>query len=310
MRIASLALSIVLLLAGCNDGGEYAANNTSMNYVDDPVMANEATADPKVAAAPAYCPEVKIMTTPADCDYFTRLRADASQGLGAFNAPREMWKGETVPIQLAVSMAPNAELVAQYSDASNVVAEADAALEDPVENKAEYIRDTDSNTAASVDEPGDERPPPVDRLAGPAQTVRAAPGATVPFVPIVGRFMRAELSGGGFDVKPLSPRDQEVTEGGTTVWNWEVTPTAALGAVQRLTLTTAVLATGSDGKVRVLSSSVTNKSVVVQVTAVERARAALKEIPVWIGYLTAIVGALAALFLAWRKLRGGKGGDA
>lgn len=306
MRIALLALSMILPLAGCGGGEDATSNNTAMNYVDDPLMANVAT-DSYVSTAPAYCDEVKIMTTPSDCEYFTRLREDAKAGLAAFNAPREMWQGEAVPIQLAVSMAPGEALVKQYTAASDAVAAEDAALEDSIDNKASSESEPSSRDAW-VKEPPGEPPPPADVLAGPAQTVRAAPGATIPFVPIVGRFMRAELSGAGFDVKPLSNRDQEVTESGTTVWNWQVTPTAALGTIQRLTLTTAVLAVGSDGKTRVLSTSVTNKSVVVKVTAIDRARAALKEIPVWIGYLTAIVSALAALFLAWRKLRGGNRG--
>ncbi|MBI3438730.1 MAG: hypothetical protein HY054_08810, partial [Proteobacteria bacterium] len=80
----------------------------------------------------------------------------------------------------------------------------------------------------------------------PAEVVGQLPGETVEFKPLVGRFMRAELTGAGFDITSRSPAQQEVMNDSVTTWTWQVV--ARQGGNRSLTLTTVVVGCADDGE--------------------------------------------------------------
>jgi hypothetical protein len=283
---------LAILLAGCsNQAPDTAATEAPA------VVAGAPAPDP---AALVYCDIVATRTTEEDCAYFGKLEQATAQGVAAFNVPRTMVRDTPVTLMMSLSFASEA-VVQQYEEA----AATDAAAAAP---------DTQAPPDAAPTAPDEPaaamRPAP---LPGPAETVSAGAGETTPFVPIVGRQMRATLTGREFDIKALSPELQEVPLEGETSWQWEVTPRHRDGGAAELVLTTAVVAIAPDGTERVLKRSVRPQRIEVEVDMIDRVEDALKATPTWIGYLAAIGTALGALFAAWKwllpALRGKSGGE-
>jgi hypothetical protein len=301
---ALVPLALLLAVAGCNAGAPNEA-------------ATEAPAAGAAAAAPdpatlVYCEVVATRTTQTDCDYFGKLEQATAQGVAAFNVPRTMVRDEPVTLMMSLSFASEA-VVEQYEAAVDAAA-TDAAATDAAaaapdtQAPAEPAPDT---APAAPEEPAVAmRPAP---LPGPAETVSEGAGETTPFVPIVGRQMRATLAGREFDIKALSPELQEVPLEGETSWQWEVTPRHRGGGAAELVLTTSVVAIAPDGTERVLKRTVRPQRIEVEVDMIDQVEDALKATPTWIGYLAAIGTALGALFAAWKwllpALRGKSGGD-
>jgi hypothetical protein len=227
-----------------------------------------------------------------------------------------MVRDEPVTLVMSLSFAP-AELVEQYEAAATDAAVGAAATDAAVgaEPSPAPVQQAPEETPETVpEEPAPEEPakPQPAPLPGPAATVASGSGETTPFVPIVGRQMRASLAGRGFDVKALNPELQEVPLEGETLWQWEVTPRHRDGGSAELVLTTAVVAIAPDGTERVLKRSVRPQRIEVEVTMLDQVEDALKATPKWLGYLAAIGTALGALFAAWKWLLPalrGKGSD-
>ena len=276
-----------LSLSACHPSGQTENVDAEMD-----VAASDNTAADNAAARPLiFCDEVGERTTQDDCDYYRDLAERTQSGLGAFNAPDPMKRGETVTLQLVLSYAP-----------TPAPAPATAA---PAETNAAEPAPADNMEMASIDEPGggdfkappEATPPP--RSAPPAtplETVGDLPGKATAFVPTIGRFMRADLAGQGFTIKPLSPPRQEVVRDGETVWAWEVT--ALSGAAHVLTLETVVEAKGADGQWRSLKRTVKNMTIHVEVTWLGRVSDALDAAPGWLKKLAAAITALGVLLTA------------
>lgn len=147
------------------------------------------------------------------------------------------------------------------------------------------------------------RPPPADpQPLTPSETVDPLPGATVEFTPLVGRFMRAELTGAGFDIEPVGPASREVLPDSVTTWSWQVI--ARQRGTQALTLTTVVEGCPADGGACIpLRSTTQNYTVNVAVSPVGEVRDVLAGMPDWIKIGSAIIAALAGLVTAMFGLR-------
>jgi hypothetical protein len=135
----------------------------------------------------------------------------------------------------------------------------------------------------------------------PADVVADLPGSTVEFAPLVGRFMRAELVGAGFEITPLTPASQEVLTDSVTTWSWRAV--ANEGGQRTLTLTTVVEGCTSEGQCYPLRSTSRNYSVKVTVGWLGRAQDMIAGVPTWIRLLSAVVAALAGLTFAFFSLR-------
>ena len=136
----------------------------------------------------------------------------------------------------------------------------------------------------------------------PSDVVSQLPGETVEFKPLVGRFMRAELTGAGFDITSRSPTQQEVMTDSVTTWTWQVV--ARQGGNRSLTLTTVVVGCADNGECVPLRSTTQNYTVDVSVAALDQARDFLTGLPDWIKIASAILAALAGLLTAIAALRG------
>jgi hypothetical protein len=136
----------------------------------------------------------------------------------------------------------------------------------------------------------------------PSETIDPLPGETVAFTPLVGRFMRAELTGAGFDITPQGPASREVLPDSVTTWTWQVT--ARQRGTQALTLTTVVEGCPADGGACIpLRSTTQNYTVNVAVSPVGEVRDVLAGMPDWIKLVSAIVVAFAGLIGAVFSLR-------
>lgn len=260
MRKLAKAAVLALALAGCGQASEQAAEE-----VNPPVASEPA------APAAEFCAEIGRRVSRADCEVFDLLAAQAEAGIAAFNAPDPMARGEEHTLQLAISFAPPAIVVAELPAPSN------GALADDTRSAAEIID--------------------------------ALPGATVQFAPLVGRFMRAELVGAGFDIEPITPASQEVLADSVTTWSWRVI--ARQGGQRTLTLTTIVEGCSEAGQCYPLRSTSQNYQVEVSVGLLGQVQDFLAGVPAWIQILSGILGAIAGLAVAFFSLRSalrGRGG--
>lgn len=144
--------------------------------------------------------------------------------------------------------------------------------------------------------------PPELTLDDPASVVDPLPGATIQFSPLVGRFMRAELRGVGFEITPQSPAQQEVIPDSVTTWSWQVV--ARDGGERALTLTTVIEGCTEDRSECVpLRSTTYNYTVQVAVRPLDRARDFLAGVPDWLKIASGIIAAIAGLIFALVSLR-------
>ena len=153
-------------------------------------------------------------------------------------------------------------------------------------------------------ERADPAPPPAadPHALTPGETVDPLPGATVEFTPLVGRFMRAELTGAGFDIEPVGPASREVLPDSVTTWSWQVT--ARQRGTQALTLTTVVEGCPANGGACIpLRSTTQNYTVNVAVSPIGEVRDVLAGMPDWIKLASAIVAAFAGLVTGFFSLR-------
>lgn len=201
----------------------------------------------------AWCAVIGDVATVAECDRVNQIKANLAVGTGAFNAPAEMLRRQTVRLRLVI-----------------------------------------------------------DRRAGstaPAAAVAPLGGTTVEFATKVGRLMRAELGGEGFEVKPLTPAEQDLYAADQVQWEWQVTALAAGDRV--LTLKTFVEIKGEDGTMRPVGEINTeNRTIRVIVPAGQGWSDRIDSAIAWMGKganlakaLAALLGALLAVWLAVKKFR-------
>lgn len=276
-RTAAWAIFIpaLLCLSSCNKGP-----NDQTVGTPSPDQGSVDSGEKPNPAPLIFCEEVGKRVTAEDCDYYGELAKRTKVGVGAFNAPDPMTRGKTVTLQLVIAFAP-----------------------DPPVQGAEPAVDASANSAApSIDDGGASSgapmpaPPP---MPTPAETVDQLPGETVTFAPTVGRFMKAELTGEGFEIERLSAEHQEVLLDSQTTWEWKVK--AIKGASHILTLKTVVEAKDDQGNYVPLRSTTKNQTIKVEVKFWDRVLDWILGAPVWIKAITALASALIA-FLALFKL--------
>lgn len=266
-----LAVVSLLVLSGCGKKEEAA--------IKAPSGASEVPSEvaPSTGALNKYCDELQRLVSEADCTLARELVVRADAGIGAFNAPSPIKRGETVLIQLVLAMAPPPAPVETSRDVELRNAPVDKTLRH-----------------------GAPSPHPT-----PAQTVDSLPGETVEFTPIVGRHMAAELSGEGFDIVAKSPREQDVLPQSQTSWEWLVTP--QVKGLHTLTLKTFVEAEFSNHKRFALRSLTTNKTIEVTVTPMGIVSDFVDAAIIWLkkteNLLKAVAGLVAAAVALWFTLR-------
>jgi hypothetical protein len=258
---------------------------------ESPAPSDEAPGVDATAVEDPICAEVGRRVSAADCEIYERLAESAERGVAAFNAPDPMRRGETHMLQLAVSFAP--------PDPPAPTPGATTTTPSPTDTGSSTGADQGGGPNREITDP--PAPPPAPP-ATPGETVEDLPGQTVEFEPLVGRFMRAELTGVGFQITPRSPASQEVTPDSVTTWNWEVV--AQQGGLRSLTLTTVVEGCTGDGSECVpLRSTTHNYTVNVEVGPIDQVRDFIGGIPGWLQAIAAVLTALAGLIAAWFGVR-------
>jgi hypothetical protein len=268
--IICVAFGTALALAGCGQ---------TTPASEEPGAVAEAPSE--TTGGGTFCEEVGRRVSAEQCEDFTRLADRAAVGVAAFNAPDPMRRGDVHTLQLAISDAPTPEEIATGAEP--------ATDETPA-------TETPTDVIASGEEPAPAPPPPT-----PADTVDPLQGETVEYAPLVGRFMRAELTGEGFEITPLSPPSQEVLPDSVTTWTWRVVATTS--GQRALTLTTIVEGCDAQGQCYPLRSTTHNHEVEVTVGALGRAQDFLEAAPIWLRLAAGLLTALAVLVGAWFGLR-------
>jgi len=307
IRTITAPLLVLLLLPGC-------AKNESSSAVDTGASASAETKDtaPAASAGLVPCPEVGRRLTQQDCDDLTGVANNARAGVAAFNAPDVMVRDKPVVLELAVGL-PQPDGSPAAPDENATANDANPA----VSNEADTADSGDSSADASEDDNADvteaNRPRAHHHALAPARPtepprpqtlqdiVGELPGKVVSYSPVVGRFMRATLTGAGFTIKPLSSPSQEVFRDSQTVWQWEVT--ALKPDPHILTLTTVVEGVTQDGTHYPLRSTTRSQSVKIERTIGQKIWDAIDIIPDRLKAITALIVALTALVTAIIALR-------
>ncbi|MES1199620.1 MAG: hypothetical protein ABUS48_06540 [Pseudomonadota bacterium] len=332
MRIwRAMTIAALLGLASCSQA---TSPDQQQSAEPAPPPSAQANGEPLI-----FCEEVGRRVSQQDCDDFNALARDAQTGVAAFNAPKDMKRGDTHTLQLAISYAPpQIQLAPPTSEATTTdatggeqarpdLSAASGAGRGDTEQAQNTPTTTPSDSPASTDDdeyggthaaapggpsrPSRAAPPPAP--VTPSETVQGLPGETVQFTPLVGRFMKAELTGVGFDITPQSPATQEVQKDSVTSWTWRVV--AHEGGVRALTLTTVVEGCTADHTECVpLRTTTQNYTVNVAVGPLDKVRDFLATTPDWIklltGVIVALTGLIAAIFGLRAAIRKGRSGQA
>jgi len=290
---------LAMALAACGQVSDQPASDTAAVEEQPSTTATDPDAQ--------FCAEVGRRVSVADCEDLSRLADEAARGTAAFNAPNPMQRGDVHTLQLAISLAPPpAAEVTPPSPAPN-----DGASQQTED--AAWAEAQRQNTTAAFDtylqrhsdgEYADEARAAIERLrsaTSPGEVVDPLQGDTVEFTPLVGRFMRAELTGNGFEITPLNEASQEVLPNSVTTWSWRVE--ANEGGQRALTLRTVVEGCTAEGQCFPLRSTSQNYDVTVEVGPMGRVQDFLTAAPVWLRLLAGVLAALAVLVGAWFGLR-------
>jgi len=263
-----LGAAVALMLVACGQ----ATAPTSHEEQPSAAAPSEEPSASGASTPTEFCAEVGRRVSPQDCADFAALAENAAAGSAAFNAPDPMQRGEVHTLQLAISFAQTPEQIAAREQAERAAAEAI-----------------------------DTEPPVQPAPPTPGDVVAPLAGDTVEFTPLVGRFMRAELVGNGFEITPLTSASQEVLQDSVTTWNWRVVATE--GGRRSLTLRTVVEGCTAEGQCYPLRSTSQNYDVTVTVGLVGQAQDFLTAAPTWLRLLAGVLTALAVLIGAWFGLR-------
>lgn len=232
------------------------------------------------------CPVIgNRRVTAQDCELAAQTEQDVQGGVAAFNWPKEMRREKTVLLRLAVGRAPPAPATAPEGPAP------------PPEPTPSAAPDTTAGATPGPEAPGPPPPPPPK----PEDSVKDLEGETVPYAPLVGRYMSARLSGDGMTIVAKSPEHQEVLPDSVTTWDWEVTPKA--GGRHTMTITTQVEFKDSSNNYIPLRFRPETRQIEVKVPWWLWVKDTLSAMPGWIKLVTGVLTALTALFGAWAALK-------
>jgi hypothetical protein len=269
MRTKQVILSSLILLAvvaGCDRPDMMSSDPTEYSTGE--------------ARDAVYCPAVEARVSPEDCEDLTRADAEVRTGEAAFNVPDPMRRGEAVEVHLVV---------------------------DRRSPKAIRVIETGMTVVRSGDlmQNGDATASGQDAGPTPVQVVEPLEGRVERFPLPVGRHMRAELIGEGFEIVAKTEAVQEIPLGAQASWIW--TLTARKGGVQSLILVTVVEGLAG-GRRFVLARTPKVRTVTVEVSMRDWIWELINETPAWIKAVTAVVVAIGGLLTAlyavpWRRRR-------
>jgi len=293
--IRLICLVAPAILTGCGGG---AANNAAAGDTSYPEAVNEAGApDPRELV---YCRAVEQRVAREDCEDLATADADVRRGAAAFNVPDPMWRGQTVAVHLVMDRRSPEQIEAlerRESRNPGVGNVDNQAMQGPPEaNLIDEPIDVAGNSAAPQTE---NRSTVAIEDPTPRRVVSRMGGRPETFSPRIGRFMRAELTGQGFEIRARTAASQEIPRGGSATWIWDVT--AREGGSRTLNLITV-----AEGVVRgrhyPLARTPTLRTVTVEVTLPDRIWDALTALPGWIKLLTGVLVPLGGLLTAWYAL--------
>jgi hypothetical protein len=283
LRATTLLLSALLLTQSCDKPPEGAAMNTVA--VVENVQENVAVA----AGSLHPCRLTGTRLTEEDCADAQYWLDQSRRGNASFKAPAKMRQGETTYVTLALGNAP-------VPPPTPTPTPTPVASPGPVtgnETVADDPAPIGNETAALRPFPGDRTPHDLAEGAG-------GTGTTVDYHPFVGQKMKATLEGAGFDVKPLSPEIQTVSEGSNAIWRWSVI--ARSRGDLSLILRTTVVMIDSQGNTQELRPTVEPQPIHVSI-GTATLWSWLTDLPNWLKALTTVLVAAAALVAAWKGLR-------
>jgi hypothetical protein len=289
-KLASLSSFVLLgLIAGCGGGMEGGTNASDMT--------ENQTGAPRESV---YCEAVEQRVSPQDCEDLTRADAEVRTGSAAWTAPEPMRRGETFEVHLIIDRRSPKEIRVIEGPLEDFPGEVtgNASGDDPsADNTTSPGEEIPHNNSTA---PDGEEPAPT-----PGQIIDPLEGRTERFSPPVGRHMRAELIGEGFDIAAETDASQQIPLGSRGNWIWKVT--ARKGGAQPLTLITVVEGV-VEGRRFVLARTPRVRTVTVEVSLKDRIWDALIGAPPWIKAITAIVVAIGSLLTAiyavpWRRRR-------
>lgn len=283
-------LAVLALLAACGDQ-PMEANNASADMGDN-LAFNQGES--------VYCEAVEQRVSPEDCEDLTRADAEVRPGAAAFNVPDPMRRGQTVEVHLIIDRRSPREIrvIEQLPEDGPSASDANTMSDGPETNVSSDLPDT--NTAVGPqDPPQGDTAPGNESTPTPGQIVEGLEGTPERFYPPVGRHMRAELVGQGFEIVAKTETSQQIPLGGQASWVWQVT--ARQGGNQSLTLVTIVEGV-ANGRRFVLARRPTVRTVSVEVSLRDRIWDGLTAAPNWIKAVTAVIVAVGGLFTAWYGL--------
>jgi hypothetical protein len=283
--LATLASLFVVQLSACGGG---ATNNAS--HIGHPENQTASTGDT------VYCRAVEQRVSLQECEDLTREDAGLRRGVAAFNVPDPMRRGDTVEVHLVIDRrSPRLIRILEARGGSEI------ATIDGNMMAGNSVADPGTNSVSGTDDPQNlVEPDGGDPAPTPSQIVNQLEGTPETFFPLVGRHMRAELTGQGFDIVAKTEVSQEIPLGGQGTWIWEVT--AREGGARSLSLMTLVESV-ANGRRYVLARTPKVRSVTVDVSLSNRIWDFLVATPTWIKAVTAVVVAFGGLLTALYGLR-------
>ena len=298
MRRLSIILIAFALLAGCEP--------SSQDQAAEPTEAevNASASAPRTVTL-VHCGVVERQVSREDCDELTAIKQSVRTGVAAFNVPSPMTRGEAKTITLVVDRRPPDEIKIAEASAANDVANVDATLNadaNVTDMNAVDMNAVDTNEVTPGPEPGGNAS---SSAPTPRQIVDPMEGRTEQFEPLVGRLIRADLSGDGFRIRALTEASQEIPPDERRIWRWEVIPDQA--GTRWLVLRTVVEGEVG-GKHYEIAGTPTTKSVEVQVSWGGRIADWFDAAVSWLNrtkiLLLALAGALGAVWTVRRVWRG------
>ena len=273
-----------LSLAGCAKNGESHADASA-----------DATESVRIVDLHP-CKVTGTQLTVEDCDTAGYWLEKSKPGSASFNAPTSMIQGQSRMVTLAIGTAPP-KPAAKVEPQAAAPSPAPAATATPPPAAPDRAGPSPSAAPEAATPP---RPTPHETVAEAAD---AAKDKIVDYYPFVGSQMAADLEGDGFEITALSPRVQPVADMTVTTWEWRVK--AKDYGRKTLVMKTAVVMIDSQGKPNPLIPTSQPKPVNVWIGP-DGVLAAITGAPIWIKAITAVLAALATLFVTWKALRAGK----
>lgn len=237
------------------------------------------------------CEITGTQLTAEDCIAARQCLNQVRKGTAAVSLPKWMLQGHTKVVTLAVGTMPppektvNARL--KHSSDTSLGSVSDSNFMD---SSAQVLSDS---------QPTFQHPPvtphAIVSMAGDTEKVNV-----IDYYPLVGKRMSAELTGDGFDIKPLFDRnDQLLMDDAVTTWEWKIT--ARDYGKKMLIIKTNVVMINSQGNPEPLTPTTEYKQIEVYI-GFSGVLNWIKSLPEWLKGIAAILAGVSAITGAWKAL--------